>query len=235
MKKETISISIIALLILNSLWMLPHTAQAQNTPALAGNEVEKQPFFQGIYAEVDVFGLLNKALGSDITSTEVSVEANLQNKFFPIVEVGYGTMDATNDETDIYYKTSAPFFRIGLSYNVFHKKPYLPGQLLVGLRYGFSSFSYDVTAPDLVDPNWGHTSIPFSYEGVKSNAGWIELAVGMKTKVYKGFHMGFTARYRSRISLKKHENSEPLYIPGFGKNGSSNFGLTYNLIYKLPL
>lgn len=234
MKKEIISTSIIALLTLSSLLAVPGTTQAQSTRNKAEEKEEKQPLFQGAYAAVDVFGLMNKALGSDINSTEVSVEANLWNKYFPVVEIGYGAMDATDDETDIYYKTSAPYFRIGAGYNVFHKKPYLPGQLLIGLRYGFTSFSYDITAPTLVDPNWGHTSIPFSYKGLKSNASWLELTVGMKAQVYKSFYMGLNVRYRSRISMKKHENSEPLYIPGFGKNGSTNFGLTYNLIYKLP-
>lgn len=234
MKKEIISTSIIALLTLSSFLAIPGTAQAQSTKKMVEEKEEKQPFFQGAYAAVEVFGLINKALGSDITSTELSMEANLWNKYFPMVEIGYGSMDATHDQTDIYYKTSAPFFRIGAGYNVFHKKPYLPGQLLIGLRYGFTSFTYDLTAPTLVDPNWGHTQVPMVYEGMKSNCSWLELTVGLKAQVYKSFYMGLNVRYRSRISMKRHENSEPLYIPGFGMNGSNNFGLTYSLIYKLP-
>lgn len=234
MKKKQISIYIIALLMLGNLTSHPLKAQTQTTPKALNETTTETPLFQGVYLGIDVFGLANKVLGSDITSTEVNAEMNLKNRFFPVVEVGYAAIETSGEETDIFYKSSAPYFRIGMNYNVFYKKPHLPGQLLVGLRYGYSSFEYDVNAPALTDPNWGHTSVPFAYEGVKSNASWVEVCAGLKTQVYKGFYMGFTVRYRSRLSQKVHENSEPYYIPGFGKNGSTNVGLTYNLIYKLP-
>lgn len=234
MKKLSISIYIIALLTLNSL-LLPNTVHAQETKILTNKKEEgNTPFFQGVYVGVDVFGMLNKALGSDITTTEIDVEANLMNRFFPVVEIGYGSMDTTDDETDIHFKTSAPFFRVGMNYNVFYKKPHLPGFFTVGLRYGFSSFDYDVKSPDLIDPNWGHTSVPVVYEGVKTKVGWAELVLGLRTNVYKNFYMGLNVRYRSRMSMTKNENSEPYYIPGYGRGKSNNFGITYNLIYKLP-
>lgn len=221
---------------LSSLFGLPATGMAQETTQQAGKEAPQLPLYQGIYVGVDVFGVANHALGSDFLSSEVSVEANLRNKYFPVVEIGYGKTGTTNDETDIYFKTSAPYFRIGAGYNVFHKKPHLPGQFIVGVRYGYSSFSYDVDAPSLTDPNWGGAvTIPLSYQGVKSNASWAELVASLKTHVFKGIHLGLAVRYRSLLSVKKAENSEPWYIPGYGKNKSTNFGITYSIIYKLPL
>lgn len=234
MKKRSISTYIIALLALSSLLALPTRLSAQNIKILKEGEKEEKPFFQGIMVGVDVFGFLNQALGSDARTTEVSIEANLQNRFLPIVEIGYGGMDMTDDETDIHFKTSAPFVRVGMNYNVFYKKPELPGCLTVGLRYGFSSFKYDVQSPDLVDPNWGHTQIPVDYTDVKSNVGWLEAVVGMRANVYKNFYLGLNVRYRSRLSMTKNENSEPYYIPGYGRGKPNNFGITYSIIYKLP-
>ena len=234
MKKRSISTYIIALLALSSLLALPTRLSAQNIKILKDGEKEEKPFFQGIMVGVDVFGFLNQALGSDARTTEVSIEANLQNRFLPIVEIGYGGMDMTADETGIHFKTSAPFFRVGMNYNVFYQKPDLPGCLTVGLRYGFSSFKYDVQSPNLVDPNWGHTQVPVDYTDVKSNVGWLEAVVGMRANVYKNFYLGLNVHYRSRLSMTKNENSEPYYIPGYGRGKSSNFGRTYNLIYKLP-
>lgn len=234
MKKRSISTYIIALLALSSLLALPTRLSAQNIKILKDGEKEEKPFFQGIMVGVDVFGFLNQALGSDARTTEVSIEANLQNRFLPIVEIGYGGMDMTDDETDIHFKTSAPFVRVGMNYNVFYQKPDLPGCLTVGLRYGFSSLKYDVQSPDLVDPNWGHTQVPVDYTDVKSNVGWLEAVVGMRANIYKNFYLGLNVRYRSRLSMTKNENSEPYYIPGYGRGKSSNFGITYNLIYKLP-
>ena len=233
MKKRLISTYIIALLVLSNL-LMPTSAHAQEIKILSEDKEEELPFYQGFMVGVDVSGLASKAFGSDAFSSEISIHANLKNRFFPVVEIGYGKTDTTGEETNIHYQTSAPFFRVGMDYNVFYKKPHLPGYFTVGLRYGFSSFTYDMQSPDLVDPNWGHTSIPVTYNDVKSNAGWLELVLGMKTQVYKDFYMGFTVRYRARQSMKKHENTEPYYIPGYGRGKTSNFGITYSLSYRLP-
>ena len=233
MKKRLISTYIIALLVLSNL-LIPTSAHAQEIKILSEDKEEELPFYQGLMVGVDVSGLASKAFGSDAFSSEISIHANLKNRFFPVVEIGYGKTDTTGEETNIHYQTSAPFFRVGMDYNVFYKKPHLPGYFTVGLRYGFSSFTYDMQSPDLVDPNWGHTSIPVTYNDVKSNAGWLELVLGMKTQVYKDFYMGFTVRYRARQSMKKHENTEPYYIPGYGRGKTSNFGITYSLSYRLP-
>ena len=234
MKKRSISISIIALLVLSNLLACPARLSAQSVRPLPTGETAQQPLFQGVMVGVDVYGFLNQALGSDARSTEASIEANLLNRFFPVVEFGYGSIDTTDDETDIHYQTSAPFFRLGVNYNVFYKKPELPGCLTVGLRYGFSSFKYDVQAPDLTDPNWGHTQVPVSYTGVKSNVGWLEAVVGLRANVYKDFHLGLNLRYRSRLNMSQNEHSEPYYIPGYGRGKSTSIGITYSIIYKLP-
>ena len=233
MKKKRISTYIIALLTVSSLFGLPVTAFAQDKNIKEAEDIQ-QPFYQGTMVNVDVSGLLGKAFGSEYTSTEASIECNLLAKYFPVFGLGYGSTDTVNEETDIHYKTSAPYFRIGAGYNIFSKKPYLPGKLLVGARLGFSSFSYDVKAPAMTDPVWGETTIPVSFEGIKSNASWLELVAEVRTNVYKNFHLGFSLRYKSLFSVKKSENSEPLYIPGYGKNKSSGFGITYNISYKLP-
>ena len=236
MKKESISTYIIALLALSSLWLMPSRLQAQEKKPVIKEEEEKPKteLYQGVFVGLDVFGFLNQALGSDTKSAEASVEVNLLNRFFPVVEFGYGSMDTTGEDTNIHFKTSAPYFRVGVNYNVFYKKPHLPGFFTVGLRYGMSSFDYDIQAPELVDPNWGHTHVPVDYTGVKTKASWLELVLSLKTNVYKDFYMGFTVRYRSRLSMTKHENSEPYYIPGYGRGKPNNYGITYNLIYKLP-
>ena len=233
MKKKSISTYIIALLALSNLLVCPARLSAQSLRFL-NQEKEKQPLFQGIMVGVDVYGFLNQALGSDARSTEVSIEANLMNRFLPVVEFGYGSMDTTGEETEIHYQTSAPFFRLGLNYNVFYKKPELPGYLTVGLRYGFSSFEYDVQSPNLTDPNWNHTQVPVDYTGVKSKVGWLEAVLGLRANVYKDFYLGLNARYRSRLSMTKNENSEPYYIPGYGRGKTSSIGITYSIIYKLP-
>lgn len=232
MKKRLISTYIIALLTLSNIASPCRAQQTENKP-LTKEEWKATPFYQGTMVGIDVAGLASKALGSDVTSAEALVQVNLKNRFFPVAEMGFGSINTTNTETDIHYKASAPYFRLGVDYNVFYQKPYLPGYFTVGLRYGFSSFEYDVVAPPLTDPNWGHISVPVTYEGVKTNVGWAEVAASLKVNVFKDFYMGFSVRYRTRLNMKEHDNSEPYYTPGFGK-GKTNIGVIYNLIYKLP-
>lgn len=194
-------------------------------------EKEKTPLYNGITIGIDAYGIGAKFLGSDFLSTEVSVDVNLKHRFFPVVEFGYGTTDATNDN-GIHYKSSAPFGRIGLNYNTMYKKK-SDSFLYVGLRYGFTAFKYDVSAPIINDGIWSG-EIPFNYNGEKSNAQWLELVVGVKAQVFKSFHMGWALRYRSRLNVKENPNTDAWYIPGFGTNKKSTLGVTYNLIYKLP-
>jgi hypothetical protein len=212
------------------------------TPAEIKKEEKKKaeptepvPLYQGTSIGVEIAGLGSYLLGSDILNTEIAVQANLKNRFLPVIEVGYGKADAINDGNNLHYKTSAPYFRIGMDYNVFYKKTHLPGYLYVGLRYGMSSFSYDVDGPSMTDPNYGgEISYPFAYSGMKSSASWLEGVFGLKVKIYKGFCMGWSVRYKMRMSVEGHDNSIPWYVPGFGKNAGSSFNLTYNLIYNLP-
>lgn len=235
MKKNGISLYITALtLLLSSTFLFCVPAAAQETQAVTEEEKEEVPFYQGTTIGIDLYGLGSKIFGGSTTSTEISVEVNLKNRFVPAAEIGYGTTDTTDDGTNIHYKASAPFFRIGMNYNFFFKKPYLPGYLYGGVRYGFTSFSYDVDAPSMENTYWPYPDVPFEYNGVKTNVSWAELLAGIKVNVYKNFYMGWSLRYRIRMNMKKAENTEPWYIPGFGKNNSTNLGVTYSLIYKLP-
>ena len=105
MKSERTSISII--LLLSSIFLLLSLpVKAQERKIRFKSEVEKEEaekklqekavqkenvvFFQGLSIGADVSGLLNKAFGGDYTYGGISVQANLKNRYMPIVEIGYG-------------------------------------------------------------------------------------------------------------------------------------------------
>ena len=112
-------------------------------------EEEKVPFYQGTTIGVDIFGLGSKIFGGDITSTEISVEVNLKNRYVPVAEIGYGTTDTTDDGTNIHYKASAPYFRIGMNYNFFFKKKrtgFTPSAEIIKLLSDYRNALFDVVA-----------------------------------------------------------------------------------------
>ncbi len=229
MKKKTFVffINITVLLLVLS---FPSFAQA---PKKEFKVIPKEvvPLYNGTFVGVDVYGIGSKMLGGNFMSSEVSVDMNLKNRFFPVLEAGFGATNTDNEEGFIY-KSSAPYFRIGMNYNTMFKKKSL-SHLYVGVRYAFSAMSYDVKGPALKDDIWPG-EVPFEYSGEKTTAQWIELVIGVRAQIYKNFLMGWALRYKSRLSVKENVNTTPWYIPGFGENKSTTFGVTYSLIYKLP-
>jgi hypothetical protein len=101
------------------------------------------PLYNGLYVGVDLYGPGASLLGSDFFSTEVQASVNLKNRYMPALEIGYGKTDTWN-ENGIHYKNSAPYIRIGADYNFRWKKVDYDDVLYMGLRYGFTSFKYDV-------------------------------------------------------------------------------------------
>ena len=110
------------------------------------------PLYNGTYIGVDLYGIGSKLLGGDLLSSEINVAVNLKNMFLPTVDVGFGTTDSWSD-TGIHYKSSAPFFRIGVDYNTMAKKKEKNSFLYVGLRCGFSHMKYDISSLAIQDPD----------------------------------------------------------------------------------
>ena len=128
------------------------------------------------------------------------------------------------------------------------KKKEKNSYLYAGLRYAFSSFKYDVSTLPANDPIWGDVignpsleddywggSVPFSHLGMKGSVQWLEIVLGVKVRIYKNFNMGWSVRMKYKTKASIGEYGAPWYVPGYGKYKSNNMGITYSLIYKLPL
>ena len=188
-------------------------------------------FFQGFSLSADIFPLGQKIL-SDYGGIEGQIKLNLLNTYFPAIEIGYGNCNHTDGNTKIQYKTSAPFIRIGCDYNLLKNK-FQDNLLYVGARYGFSAFKFDISGPELTDPIWGGSE-PFSYHGINTTSHWFEILIGAQVKIYKGFHMGWSVRYKHEVNTSKNEYAKPYYIPGYGTTtNSSAWGASYYLIFDL--
>jgi len=194
-------------------------------------EEPKLQFFQGFTLSADLFGILLKAM-SDYGSVEAALRLNLKNTYFPIVEAGYGECSSTNDDTNIHYSTKAPFFRVGIDFNLLRDK-FQDNRLFVGARYAFSSFQFDMSGPSITDPIWGGTA-PFSYHNANSNSSWMEIVFGVQVKIWRNIHMGWSARYKQELKIGQPQYAKPYYIPGYGTTtNTSCWGGTYNLIFDL--
>lgn len=189
-------------------------------------EADTIPLFRGFSVAVDLVGPVMMAVG-DYGQYEASARLNLKDKYFPVVEIGYGKADHTEETTQLSYKTSAPFFRVGADFNVLKNKHDVY-RLYVGARYAFTSFSYDLYSPGVTDPVWGGVS-EYSAKDVKCSYHWIEAGVGVDVKLTGPLHLGWSVRYKQRISSNEGPLGKSWYVPGYGETGTSAFGALFNV------
>ncbi|MBQ2300962.1 MAG: hypothetical protein II279_05710 [Bacteroidaceae bacterium] len=193
-------------------------------------EKEKAPLLSGIAVSADLVGLAMKAMGAKFANMEVAARLNLYDKVFPIAELGIGSSHREGAETGNIFSTTAPYMRFGLDYN-FNKKH--NGNRLFGiLRYGFSSFNYDIENKAFTDPAYG-TTTPLELNGLNATGHWLEFGVGLETKLWRFIRLGWSMRYKFRLALSHEEEIAPYYIPGFGKNNDNGWGGTVNLIFDV--
>ena len=120
-------------------------------------------------------------------------------------------------------------------------------RLLVGVRYGVSSFKYDVASlgvddpifgghfnPNIEDDIWGG-SIPFNHPGMKSTMQWLELCGTLRAHIWRDLYMGWSVRFKFRLSASTGKYGDPAYVPGFGTFDSNTLGITYTIVYRLPV
>ena len=88
--------------------------------------------------------------------------------------------------------------------------------------------------PNLDDEIWGG-SLPYNHKGMKGSMQWAEFCVGIRAHVWKALYMGWSLRFKFKLSASADEYGDPWYVPGFGKYGSNTMGVTYTITYKLPL
>ncbi len=205
--------------------------QAKESTAIEDLANKKAPVFSGVSVSADIVGVIMNAMNADYSQMEVAARLKFKEKYFPVFELGYGESDKEGSETGNTFKTSAPYFRIGMDYN-FTKKWYTGNRLYLGVRYAFTSFKYDISSPGFADPVW-EQDVPFVFNGLSANSHWGEIVFGLETRIWGIFHLGWNARYKMRMSHKEATIGRPWYVPGFGKYGNSCIGGTFNIIFDI--
>lgn len=204
--------------------------QAQQRPSDKKNIVtttnDSIPFLKSIAINIDAIGPSQLFL-SDYGQIEAAVRLDIKDKYYPTIEIGYGKADASDEATRLHYKTSAPYGKIGVDWNLLKDKHDIY-RLLGGFRYAFTSYKFDIDGPSMTDPNWGGES-PYEVHDIAASYHWLEGVIGIDAKIWGPIHMGWTFRYRRRIAHKDGDYGNTWYVPGFGKQGGSRLGGTFNI------
>ena len=189
------------------------------------------PFFRNIAVGVDIVGPLWFQF-YDYGEYEAALRVNLKDRYFPVVELGIGKAHVEDDATNITYKTTAPYARVGMDFNIMKNKHDIY-RLYTGFRYAFTTFHYDIDHPGVKDPVWGSIA-QYHAKDVKCNCHWAELGIGVDAKIWGPLRLGWSVRYRRRLFHKDNEDiGKTWYVPGFGKADNSGFGANFNIVFEL--
>lgn len=188
-------------------------------------------FLNGFALGVDGVGFGMKALGGRYANMEVMGRVNLLEKYFPIVELGIGESTREGLEMNTLFKTRAPYFRVGGDYCLTKKRN--GNRLMLGARYGFSSYDYDYSNPDFEDPYWPTSTKGIELKDIHASSHWLEIGLGIETKLWRYIRMGWSFRYKTKLSQSDTPHGEPWYVPGYGKNGGTSFGGTVHLAFEI--
>lgn len=193
-------------------------------------DADSIPLLRGVAVSADLAGIAQLAL-SDYGQYEAALRINIKDRWLPVAELGYGVADSEDPNTKLCYKTSSPYFRVGMDFNI-AKNKHDDYRIYAGARYAFTYYKYDVWSVGLKDPVWGDDA-DFRAMGIKSNYHWLEAVFGVDAKIAGPFRLGWSLRYRRRVSEGDNETGNAWYVPGYGKQGSSRLGATFNVTLEL--
>jgi hypothetical protein len=196
---------------------------------------KKKVVFNSLRLDLDVSPALTTFLNKGETySFETGIQAEINKRFYPIIELGYGGGNKLTG-SGIRYKGDALFYRAGMDFNLLKSKsenPVYNNLFLFGVRLGYTYFDYELQNISFADNFWG-TNITKSLNGTSSNF-WFEIAAGVRVELYKNLYIGWTVRIKNMLTKPDEGTFKPWYVPGYGIDGDTSvWGFNYVVGYKI--
>lgn len=192
----------------------------------------------GLRVGVDLYKLTRGFYDKDYKGVEFVGDFRLTKKYYLAAELGFE--DKTTDDDRLNSTATGTYIKGGFDYNTYQNWLDMENLITIGLRGGFSTFSQQLNTYKIYNPNpyWGQQTPIVSgekYNGL--TAAWLEVAMGLKAKVFNNVFVGFGVQLKLLVSNKEPGNFENLYIPGFNRTYDGNFGVGFNytVSYFIPL
>jgi hypothetical protein len=193
----------------------------------------------GVRVGVDLYKLTRGLYDSNYKGIELVGDYRLTKKYYIAAELG--SENKTTEDDRLNTTTKGTYLKVGFDYNAYENWLDMENIISIGLRGGISTFNQELNSYKIYNPNpyWGE--IPWIASGKTYNgltAGWIEVVLGLKVKVYNNIFVGFSLRMNTLVYDKKPgDGFENLYIPGFNRTYAGNFGagFNYTVTYFVPL
>lgn len=191
------------------------------------------PLWNAVTVGVNIWDPIMRILGQQYGGADVWAELSLHNRYKPVIEFGLSAANITPEEMNYTFKSSlAPYFKLGINYNIFYNSN-SNYQFNVGLRYAFTTYSYEVVNVTVNEGYWDDPS-HFSLPSARSTAGWLEVVAGVKVLIAKPVSLGWNVKYCAKLHESAAPYGEPMYIPGFGKR-KNPLSVSFSVMYTLEL
>ena len=194
---------------------------------------KRYPMLTDLSLGLNVAEPLLMAFGQSYASVDVNATLNMWNRIQPTIELGMGWAKSTPDGQNFTYRAKpSPYFKLGANYNfLFKNSP--DYQAYLGVRLGYSTFSYDITDVNYTNSYWDE-HLGYDIKGEHAHALWGEAGVGIKVKLWNQLSLGWMMRFHNIFNYSKNEHSSPWFIPGYGHRNRS-LGFSLSIYYTLPL
>jgi len=182
----------------------------------------------GVRLGTDLISLAKIPLSDKFDGWEVSGDIDFYRNYLT-VEVGQ--WERTMVSADQNYSNTGNYYRVGADINLLLKDPD-KNMFFIGLRYGHSQFEekFEYAISDDVFGDSRQTQLN---TGMK--AGWGEVTLGLRVKVWKELWMGYTARLKMAPQVKGDAGFVAYDIPGYGLAAKSTYwGFNYQLYWRFP-
>ena len=179
-----------------------------------------------------------RMLTEDYKGLSLYGDVKIKERLFIVSELGSDEKELRTD--NLRSKFSGNYIKAGLNYNLYNNLPGLNNEIYVGFRFATSKFKSEISEYIIYNKDrfWSQDPIFDNIINKGLNANWVELIIGINAELLNNLFMGLSLRLNRMLNQKKPENFTNLYIPGFNKvteNNNFGTGLTYSLIYQIPI
>lgn len=179
-----------------------------------------------------------RMLTEDYKGLSLYGDVKIKERLFIVSELGSDEKELRTD--NLRSKFSGNYIKAGLNYNLYNNLPGLNNEIYVGFRFATSKFKSEISEYIIYNKDrfWSQDPIFDNIINKGLNANWLELIIGINAELLNNLFMGLSLRLNRMLNQKKPENFTNLYIPGFNKvteNNNFGTGLTYSLIYQIPI
>lgn len=189
------------------------------------------PTYNGINFGLNFGDLIFNAFGQKYGSYDIWANVSIFNWIFPTIELGAGFANATPEHQNFtYYVKPSLYAKLGLDYNFLYKSN--PDyKVFLGVRAGFSNFSYSLKNVTIESDYW-QESQKFSINGLHSTSFYGEVLAGIQVKIVSQFSLGWDIRWHFNLHTTSDGVNRPWFIPGFG--ASSPVSVHVSATWTIP-